>query len=148
MKPKNILKKHAGQSSNEDPNKYIRSKRVESRMSLEEYAEFERIFMKSRHKTLAAYIRSRLTSEEVAGGEPSGYLVQALIQEVRKLTLAISKIGVNVNQIARSLNSRKDQPLSKVMLEEITKYHQELKPLQAVSSTLLKACSLVFKSKK
>ena len=148
MKPESILKKKAGQSSNEDPNKVVRSKRISIWATEEEYAQIEKNQQASRDNSLAAFCRNRALSNQQSDEEPSGYLVQALIQDVRKLTLAISKVGVNVNQIARSLNTKKNQPRSTAMLEEIKKYLQALKPLQAVSSILLKACSLVFKSKK
>lgn len=148
MKPEVIFKKKSGQSSNDDPNKIIRDKRFEMRMSSEEFAKFEQKFQESKCNSMASFARDILTSNQKSGEEPSGYLAQALILEVRKLTLALNKVGVNVNQIARILNTKKDQTLSTSMLEELAKYHQELKPLQAVSSTLMKVTSLIFKSKK
>lgn len=136
MKPESILKKHAGQSSNEDPNKAIRSRRFELRLTDEEFAQLEKNYQASGHNSMAAFAREVLTSDHQADEKPSGNLIKELILALNKFTLATSRLGNNINQIARQLNSRHHEMLSTKMAEDIAACRQNLKKFQEHVSRL------------
>lgn len=130
MKPKSILKKIAGQSSNEDPNKFIRSRRFELRLTDEEYDQLERNYQASRHNSMAAFAREALTSDQTKDERSAANWNKELILTMNKFILATNKVGVNINQIARQLNSRKHEMLSIKMTEEIISCRKNLKKFQ------------------
>ncbi|MCK4161421.1 plasmid mobilization relaxosome protein MobC [Ralstonia pseudosolanacearum] len=137
MKPEAILKKHAGQSSNEDPNKVIRSRRFELRLTDEEFAQLEKNFEASKHNSMAAFAREVLISHQQSDENPSVNSANELIMTLNKFILATNKVGVNINQIARQLNTRKHEMLSTKMSEDIAACRQNLKKFQEHVSRLI-----------
>lgn len=136
MKPEAILKKHAGQSGNDDPNKVIRSRRFELRLTDEEYAQLEKKFEASHHNSMAAFAREVLISHQQSDRKPSVNSVNELIMTLNKFILATNKVGVNINQIARQLNSRKHEMLSMKMSEDISACRQHLRKFQEHAARL------------
>lgn len=139
MKPKAIMKKKAGQSSNEDPNKVIRSRRLEMRMTDEEYAQLERNYQQSRHNSLAAFAREKITSTQKAEDKYSDILIQHVIQELKKFDFHANKVGVNINQIARQLNIRKNENLAPEMAKDLKSCSQSLEEIESHLARLASA---------
>jgi hypothetical protein len=122
MKPNTLIKKRAGQSSNQDPNPHIRSKRLELRMSEDEFISFEKKFMETSFNSMASYARELILSHCIVHPTTS----KEQIQEIKKFRLAMNKIGVNINQIARNLNGRKKEMLSVGMVDDLRLVRQAL----------------------
>jgi len=143
MKPNSILKKKAGQSSNEDPNKVVRSRRLSVWLTDEEYSKLEKNYETSRHNSLAAFAREVITSTQKAEDKYSDILVQNLIQELKKFDFHANKIGVNINQIARNLNLRKNENLTPEMAKDLKKCSQSLEEIESHLAKLASAFSSI-----
>lgn len=111
MKTDTYLKKHPSQSSHKDPNKFFRTKRFSMRMSPDEFAQLEKNYLKSDENSMASFARKILTSDEIKSVKKDESLVLLLN--------ATNKIGNNINQIARQLNTRKNEILSTGMTDDI-----------------------------
>lgn len=115
MKTDTYLKKHPSQSSYKDANKFFRTKRFSMRMSPDEFASLEKNYLKSDENSMASFARKILTSDELNSAPHSDQKSESLVL----LLNATNKIGNNINQIARQLNTRKNEILSTGMADDI-----------------------------
>ena len=81
------------------------------RMSPDEFAQLEKNYLKSDENSMASFARKILTSDEIKSVKKDESLVLLLN--------ATNKIGNNINQIARQLNTRKNEILSTGMADDI-----------------------------
>ena len=94
------IKKHPGRSGNSDPNIYLRNHRCELHLSEFELNIIKIKFQKSGHKSLASFIRD--SAIKTTG--PSSAI---LLQHFRECITALNRIGNNLNQVARHVNTFK-----------------------------------------
>lgn len=115
MKTTTYLKKHPSQSGHQDTNKFFRTKRFSMRMSPEEFASLEKKFLKSNENSMATFARKILSSDE----KQITYNDDQIKVNLQLILNATNKIGVNLNQIARQLNNKKNEILSVGMAKNI-----------------------------
>ncbi len=117
-----IAKKKAGQSG-EDGNINLRNKMIWINVSPEEFKKISDYFQKSSHKTFAHFCREKLL-------EKPGKVQQKnkVISEIISSMYQQNKIGININQIAKKVNTlKKDYP---ELLDEISSELADLKRLK------------------
>lgn len=117
-----IAKKKAGQSG-EDGNINLRNKKIWINVSPEEFKKISDYFQKSSHKTFAQFCREKLL-------EKPGKVQQKnkVISEIISSMYQQNKIGININQIAKKVNTlKKDYP---ELLDEISSELADLKRLK------------------
>lgn len=113
-------KKSSGQSG-EDGNKHLRNRKIEFLCSPEEYKKIQDKFLQSGSKTIAQYCRdSSLTNTKISPANQKTFQTEVLY--------ALSKIGNNINQIAKKINIEKKDWES--LPEELKLQIDELKRLQ------------------
>ncbi len=119
-------KKKAGQSG-DDGNKILRTKKIWLNVSPEEYQKISEYFEASSHKTFAHFCREKLL-------EKPGKVQQKnkVISEVVQSMFYQNKIGTNINQIAKRVNTlKKDYP------ELISDLQNELEELRRLKLSLI-----------
>ncbi len=119
-------KKKAGQSG-EDGNNILRTKKIWLNVSPEEYQKISEYFEASSHQTFAHFCREKLL-------EKPGKVQQKnkVISEVVQSMFYQNKIGTNINQIAKRVNTlKKDYP------ELISELQNELEELRRLKLSLI-----------
>lgn len=91
------IKKSAGQSG-ADSNQLIRNKTVKFLCSIEEHQRIKQLAEQSGQPTIAQFAR------EQALAEP-GRQTKATLNALRKCQFELNRIGTNINEIAKVLNS-------------------------------------------
>lgn len=94
------LKIRAGQSGSDDA-KEIREKWIRFTVSPDEFLVLQRLYEKSSYSTLAKYCREKALSEN---GIATLNLKDEISQHAQEI-VQLNKIGHNINQIARRINS-------------------------------------------
>ena len=107
-------KKKAGQSGIEQ-NQALRTLRFEIRLSPEEHRTITAQALLSEENSLAQFARNKL----IYGGNALTEHIRHERDTSKAMIAEIARIGNNVNQIARALNS--DDEVSSAMLEELCK---------------------------
>lgn len=122
-------KKKSGRTN--DDNSLIRNVRFECRLSPHEYEKLVERWEKSSHNSMARFARSCIFGDE---DKIELHLQQNKKDEVDRLHLLaeISRIGNNVNQIAKKLNSNYG-PKAHALEDELTQIKEELKRLAGVA---------------
>lgn len=126
------LKIKSGQSGNSDKNNYIRTKRFEMRLSPDEYLLLDNRFKDSGLNSMATYAREIL----MYGSTHSKIFQNKTNQEINLFMQAAGRIGNNINQIARVLNSQPDTPIKAEALNELAIIKQQLVSLQKSMSKM------------
>lgn len=103
------LKISAGQSGGDDT-KEIREKRIRFTVSPGEFLLLQTLYKKSSYTTLAKYCREKALSEN---GLARININDGIAQHAQEI-VQLNKIGQNINQIARKLNS--GEPAYGIML--------------------------------
>lgn len=127
-----IPKIKSGQSGNSDKNNYIRTKRFEMRLSPDEYLELDNRFKESGLNSMANYAREIL----LFGSTHSKIFQNKTNQEINLFMQAAGRIGNNINQIARVLNSQPDTPIKSEALNELAIIKEQLLSLQKSMSKM------------
>lgn len=127
---KNNKKKQKPGRTNDD-HLYIRNVRFECRLSPIEYDQLVQRWEKSSHNSMARFARSCIFGDE---DKIELHLQQKEKSQVDRLHLLaeISRIGNNVNQIAKKLNSNYG-PKAQALEDELTQIKAELKRLAGVA---------------
>lgn len=123
------IKKHPGRSGNADPNKLIRGYRFEIHLSTDELTALNARCQSSRHTALAAYARDFLLTS-------NGTTAKDTLAAVNQCALALNRIGNNVNQIARHLNTHKGSGDHLRMSESLSQVQQSMR---AIADELIRA---------
>ncbi len=116
----NNKKKSTGQSGGDDSNAYKRNKRIEFLCSSIEYEKIKSKFEKSDANSLAKFCREQVLSNNVLTENKANSFHN-------EITFALSKIGNNLNQIARRLNTEK-----KEYSELLTELQSELEGIKSL----------------
>lgn len=82
-----------------DGKNLIRNQRIELSASPDEYEKLENFALKAGYNTLASYIR-----DTALEGLPIQGTKKTRAAEKRKLRSDLGKVGININQIAKTLN--------------------------------------------
>jgi len=112
-------KKKAGQSGIEQ-NQDLRTLRFELRLSPAEHSTLVTQALLAEENSLAQYARNKL----VYGGMAVTQHIRQERDTSKAMIAELARIGNNVNQIARALNS--DEEVSTAMLEELCKVESTL----------------------
>ena len=92
------LKQKAGQSGSADSQPYLRDERLEIRVSPHEKKRIKQLSMERGFETMAHYVRSQAV-------HPGAESPNALREAQYACMSQLNKIGTNINQIARHLNT-------------------------------------------
>lgn len=135
-----VQKVKSGQSGNLDKNKYIRTNRFEMRLSNEELAVLKNRFKESDLKVMASYAREIL----LYGSTHSKFEQNKINTELKLFTKAVNRVGNNLNQIARAINTQPDTPINQEALKEINSIKSQVKDIKQY---LLKFKSIIENKK-
>lgn len=127
-----VIKIKSGQSGNSDKNNYIRTKRFEMRLSPDEYLLLDNRFKESGMNSMATYAREILLFDSIH----SKIQQNKTNQEINLFMQAAGRIGNNINQIARVLNSQIDTPIKSQALNELVIIKEQLVSLQKSMSKM------------
>ena len=107
-----IIKQKNGQAG-PDGNGLLRNRRIELRVSPKEYAAICSHANAHRFNSIAQYVREQALGSEITDSATSRH------KAVIAATYELNKIGVNINQMARQLNSgqAQDQEMLMVLLQ-------------------------------
>lgn len=122
-------KRFAGQSG-EDGNTSLRTKKILLNLSPEEYSIISYYYEKSSNKTMGSFVRQKILSEPGAIQNNN-----KVANEIVSFSFQLQKIGNNINQIARILNSRKDADPTLKLISEL---QSELDELQFIKKQFCK----------
>jgi hypothetical protein len=120
-------KKKAGQTGIES-NQELRTLRFEIRLSPAEYTSLTTQALLAEDNSLAQYARNKL----LHGGSIATQQLREERATSKALMAELARIGNNVNQIARALNS--DDAVSMAMLEELCKVETTLANLHSLGN--------------
>jgi hypothetical protein len=115
-----IRKKRPGQAGNIDTSEFVRQERIEIRVNHDEKKRITQLALEGAFETVAQYVRCQAMKP---GSESPGAQRQALYA----CQYELNRMGNNINQIARHLNSG-GQPDDEILLTlvQLTEHAEKL----------------------